>query len=329
VIKSKSSYLIGKIESVQEGASKGQSSKAKYLAEYVLNIVISTKHSKQVILLTKEGVESLGKNLRDDEIIFAFHDWSFIHDKVEEPVSVSRFEIEQYLPGFQRICFQSLGPYQKSFGPPLKKAPSLLEWFFDIRVSPPCATWGDGRPMMPPFEWESDMGITQMMELLGADNLFPIATTRLVEKNVEHEIDTLWQYIEHKDLDAIDIAQIGDISRNLMFSPGDSDLSWAKTFAFLNALQLTNRSVWIPGEQRFGIPSIADKKRSRKAIQITVDFAQLIEKIAEKGLILKTIECPKCGGKIEVPTSGNVVKCVNCGKDFYAIDVWEKFKGLL
>jgi len=60
-----------------------------------------------------------------------------------------------------------------------------------------------------------------------------------------------------------------------------------------------------------------------------VDFSQLASMMGQKGLVLQVIQCPNCLGKVDVPKVGNLAKCQYCGKDIYAVDIFDKFKGLL
>lgn len=72
-----------------------------------------------------------------------------------------------------------------------------------------------------------------------------------------------------------------------------------------------------------------EQKERAKRIQVTVDFS-FLRSIAEKGgIVLTTVACPYCGGTLELPKSGNISKCLHCGKQVYATDVFEKMKGVL
>lgn len=73
----------------------------------------------------------------------------------------------------------------------------------------------------------------------------------------------------------------------------------------------------------------AEEIRKRTQVQVVVDFNQLVNMMGQKGLALQVIECPHCGGKVDVPKDGNVIQCKYCGKNIYAIDIFEKFKGIL
>ena len=77
------------------------------------------------------------------------------------------------------------------------------------------------------------------------------------------------------------------------------------------------------------MPSIAEKERARVITHITIDFNQPANMMEKKGLLLQVIECPACGGKIDTLRDGSLVKCRFCGKDVYAVDIFEKFKSFL
>lgn len=63
--------------------------------------------------------------------------------------------------------------------------------------------------------------------------------------------------------------------------------------------------------------------------QVTIDFASLFSKLKTKGVVLESLECPSCKGKLQYPKSGNIVTCKYCGSNVTAIDLFEKFKSLL
>jgi hypothetical protein len=70
---------------------------------------------------------------------------------------------------------------------------------------------------------------------------------------------------------------------------------------------------------------------ARKTIQyhVTIDFTSLFSQLENKGIVLQTIDCPSCNGKLEYPKSGDTVVCQFCGSTVHAVDIFEKFKGLL
>ena len=74
---------------------------------------------------------------------------------------------------------------------------------------------------------------------------------------------------------------------------------------------------------------VRHKAKARYEYKVVIDFAQLTSKLGEKGLALQVIECPHCGGKVDMPKDGNVAKCKSCGNNIHAVDIFEKFKNIL
>ena len=70
---------------------------------------------------------------------------------------------------------------------------------------------------------------------------------------------------------------------------------------------------------------------TRKTIQyhVTIDFTSLFSQLETKGIVLQTIDCPSCSGKLEYPKGGDTVVCQFCGSTVHAVDIFDKFKGLL
>ena len=70
---------------------------------------------------------------------------------------------------------------------------------------------------------------------------------------------------------------------------------------------------------------------SRKTVQyqVSIDFTSLFSQLKNKGIILETVECPSCKGKLEYPNSGSIITCKYCGSTVTAVDILERFKGLL
>jgi hypothetical protein len=72
-----------------------------------------------------------------------------------------------------------------------------------------------------------------------------------------------------------------------------------------------------------------ERKEKAGRVQVTIDFS-FLKSIAEKGgIVLNTLSCPYCNGVLEVPSSGNIMQCIHCGRKVYAIDVFEKMKSVL
>ena len=74
--------------------------------------------------------------------------------------------------------------------------------------------------------------------------------------------------------------------------------------------------------------SKAKLDREKVIKEVKIDFSALKSMIEEKGLLLKVLECPNCGGKVEAPEAGNIIQCRHCGKDIFAVDIFEKLKDL-
>jgi len=76
--------------------------------------------------------------------------------------------------------------------------------------------------------------------------------------------------------------------------------------------------------------STVDKAKTRGPI--TFNFEKLLGTLKRKGIILQTIECPNCGGKLEIskiPKQEEIIECKHCGKPILAVNVLEKLKELL
>lgn len=55
--------------------------------------------------------------------------------------------------------------------------------------------------------------------------------------------------------------------------------------------------------------------------QTKMDFGLLRSIIRNRGVIIEKISCPFCGGKIQLPDAGHVVRCTYCDRDVYAADI--------
>jgi hypothetical protein len=76
---------------------------------------------------------------------------------------------------------------------------------------------------------------------------------------------------------------------------------------------------------------ISNTMLARKTVQyqVVIDFTSLFSQLETKGIVLETIECPSCGGKLDYPESGSTVQCKFCDSTVSAVDLFEKFKSLL
>jgi hypothetical protein len=76
---------------------------------------------------------------------------------------------------------------------------------------------------------------------------------------------------------------------------------------------------------------ISNVMLSRKTVQyqVVLDFHSIYSQLENKGIVLQTLECPSCNGKLEYPKEGDTVVCQFCGATVHAVDVFKKFKDLL
>jgi len=62
---------------------------------------------------------------------------------------------------------------------------------------------------------------------------------------------------------------------------------------------------------------------------LVIDFAKIVEKLKETGVVIKAVKCPVCGGSVDLPEKGDIVKCPYCGTTLKAIDVYKLLKKIL
>ncbi|MGY5871536.1 MAG: PH domain-containing protein [Candidatus Thorarchaeota archaeon] len=76
---------------------------------------------------------------------------------------------------------------------------------------------------------------------------------------------------------------------------------------------------------------ISNVMLARKTVQyqVVVDFASIYSQLENKGIVLQTLECPSCNGKLEYPKNGDEIICQFCGAAVHAVDVFKKFKDML
>ncbi|MFW9889153.1 MAG: PH domain-containing protein [Candidatus Thorarchaeota archaeon] len=69
----------------------------------------------------------------------------------------------------------------------------------------------------------------------------------------------------------------------------------------------------------------------RKSVQyqVVVDFNTLYAQLENKGIVLQTLECPSCNGKLEYPKDGDTIVCQFCNANVHALDIFKKFKDIL
>lgn len=62
---------------------------------------------------------------------------------------------------------------------------------------------------------------------------------------------------------------------------------------------------------------------------VNIDFAHILSQLEGKGIWLQAIECPYCAAPLSLPSSGEYVKCKNCGRTVAATDVFDRIKSTL
>jgi len=124
--------------------------------------------------------------------------------------------------------------------------------------------------------------------------------------------------------ETVGFQEIAEINQKYDFP---SDFEEVKLIIMLMISEGVVRGVIDEENQLFINRAKLDREKIIKEYKI--DFAALKALVEEKGLILKVLECPNCGGKVQAPEMGNIIRCEHCGKDIYAVDVFEKFKKML
>lgn len=77
------------------------------------------------------------------------------------------------------------------------------------------------------------------------------------------------------------------------------------------------------------LPEAADLTIRTIEYKVSMDFNAVLSQLAERGVTLQVLECPHCSGKIELPEKGNQTQCEHCGKDVFAVDLYDKFSAIL
>ncbi|MGD0318637.1 MAG: hypothetical protein ABSB56_02935 [Nitrososphaerales archaeon] len=71
------------------------------------------------------------------------------------------------------------------------------------------------------------------------------------------------------------------------------------------------------------------RERLRSAcVQIVFDFSMIRDYLDKGGLLVSAVKCPQCGGAVDLPKEGNLVKCRYCGSAVYAQDILQRLKEL-
>jgi len=269
--------------------------------------------------------EKVWSSIKIGDIVLVLREWVIWNEEEErKPIEglrrVKNLDVWEEIkraqadPELGLHMFKKLGNYKEYFGT-FKRAPNILKEAFEKK---PFAVldMNTANTIIDRLQQELRLPESELNGtwLIGARSL---AVKRLAPK--------IWEYIKLED-----IGSIGDEEMNKLCKAFDNEGGDRLNVNLsLRLLEDEGKTVWIEGEKRFGVPEIAEKRRSRTTIQVTIDFASLKSMISEKGLLLQVIECPNCKGKVPLPQTGNVTKCEHCGKDVYAVDVFEKFKGML
>jgi len=212
----------------------------------------------------------------------------------------------------------NIGPYSKFFGL-FRNIPKNSKRILDILINLDRAeTYSVACPTpINTLEEELNLRLGALCRLANA------------VAHINDRIPTIWKYIEYEEIPEITIEQIVEMAEKLMTPDidGPSEAYIARAWMCLKYLEFLGKMNWIP--DKFIIPSIQEKRRARIKVSITVDFNNLIAQLKDRGIILQSIECPKCGGKISLPKTGNITTCTYCGSQISAIDVYERFKSIL
>jgi hypothetical protein len=67
----------------------------------------------------------------------------------------------------------------------------------------------------------------------------------------------------------------------------------------------------------------------RSGTQMSIDYSGIASLLKQKGLFVKAVKCPACGGKLPLPESGDVVRCEYCDTLVQATDVLDKLRDSL
>ncbi|MDD1770302.1 MAG: hypothetical protein LUO79_04365 [Methanomassiliicoccales archaeon] len=68
-----------------------------------------------------------------------------------------------------------------------------------------------------------------------------------------------------------------------------------------------------------------EKNRERTVF----DFGALRDQMANGGIVVTSVKCPNCGANLDLPETGDTVRCEYCGSRIHAFDLLQKLKELL
>ncbi len=83
----------------------------------------------------------------------------------------------------------------------------------------------------------------------------------------------------------------------------------------------------ISGDDKYISSALVTRKTVQ--YQVVIDFTSLLKQLESKGIVLQSLDCPSCKSKLEYPKDGSRLSCQYCGATIEAMDIFEKFKGLL
>jgi hypothetical protein len=59
------------------------------------------------------------------------------------------------------------------------------------------------------------------------------------------------------------------------------------------------------------------------------DFEELRNFLKENGVVTSAVDCPKCSNMVDIPKSGKLLICKNCGNPIKPAEIYEKIKALM
>jgi hypothetical protein len=69
--------------------------------------------------------------------------------------------------------------------------------------------------------------------------------------------------------------------------------------------------------------------KEQRVINVQMDFNTLVAQLGNKGILLSSIQCPKCGAACSLPKVGSMLVCDHCGNLIQVTDIFDKFKGII
>ncbi len=72
-----------------------------------------------------------------------------------------------------------------------------------------------------------------------------------------------------------------------------------------------------------------EEEHHRTSTKIVLDFSFLKSMLEEGGIMVQSMKCPACGANIDLPKSGETVRCDYCGSNVRAIDLLERIRELI